>query len=196
MRVVSLKMNSNVLPTKNTNSHYLLLNTTKIPLSNGKISLIFFCDGSLNVDTSVLAHAIYTFYINTIKKTARPGRHKPTGFFNHLNSMRNLKINCLKKYRSHTDLLRENLEETPQQLILSYAYPHKAVNSQTIARYVKLSLGMCGIDITIFTAHSTRSASISTANNMGWSIMDTEKRVSTDQYCVLQKINLWHSNHI
>ena len=42
MRVVSLKINSNVLPTKNTNSHYLLLNTTKIPLSNGKISLIFF----------------------------------------------------------------------------------------------------------------------------------------------------------
>ena len=41
MRVVSLKINSNVYPLKNTNSHYLLLNTTIIPLCNGKISLIF-----------------------------------------------------------------------------------------------------------------------------------------------------------
>ena len=29
------------LPTENTNSHYLLLNTTIIPLCNGKTSLIF-----------------------------------------------------------------------------------------------------------------------------------------------------------
>ena len=35
------KMNSNVYPLKNTNSHYLLIITTIIPLCNGKISLIF-----------------------------------------------------------------------------------------------------------------------------------------------------------
>ena len=45
-RVVLLKMNSNVYPLKNTNSHYLLLNTTIIPLCNGKISLIF-CEGTM-----------------------------------------------------------------------------------------------------------------------------------------------------
>ena len=33
------------LPTKNTNSHYILLNTTIIPPCNGKISQIFFCEG-------------------------------------------------------------------------------------------------------------------------------------------------------
>ena len=44
VRVVSLKMNSNVYPLKNTNSYYLLLNTTIIPLCNCKISLIF-CEG-------------------------------------------------------------------------------------------------------------------------------------------------------
>ena len=56
-------------------------------------------------------------------------------------------INCLKEHRSRTDLLRENLEGTPQQLILSCAYPHKPVNSQKIARYVKLFLGMCGLTL-------------------------------------------------
>ena len=86
--------------------------------------------------------------------------------------------NCLKECRSCNDLLRENLEERPQQLILSYAYPHKPVNSQTIAQYVKHFLGMRGIDITIFTAHSTlRSAPTSTANNMGFSIKGTQKAV-------------------
>ena len=38
---VSLKMNSNVYPVKNTNPYYLLLNTTIIPLYNGKISHMF-----------------------------------------------------------------------------------------------------------------------------------------------------------
>ena len=41
MRVVLLKMNY-VYSLKITNSYYLLLNTTIIPLRNGKISLTFF----------------------------------------------------------------------------------------------------------------------------------------------------------
>ena len=41
MRVVLLKMSSNVYPLKNTNSQYLLLNTTIMPLCKSKISLIF-----------------------------------------------------------------------------------------------------------------------------------------------------------
>ena len=154
--------------------------------------------------------------------------------------------------RSRTGLLRENLEGTPQQLILSYVYLHKPVNSQTIARCVKLFLGRTGITISVFTAHSTRSASTSTANNMGLSIRDYKKtvggsgdstfpkyynlliekfcseilnrfpdkwktvelscltisvlfcivyifawkRISVDQYCVLQKINFWLPNLI
>ena len=57
MRVVSLKMNIQVYPLKNTNFHYLLLNTTIIPLCNGKISLNF-CEGSLNVYASCLLSKI------------------------------------------------------------------------------------------------------------------------------------------
>ena len=41
MRVVSLKMNSNVYPLKNTISHHLLLNITVIPLHKSKISQNF-----------------------------------------------------------------------------------------------------------------------------------------------------------
>ena len=39
--IVLLKINSNDYPLKSTNYHYLLLNTTIIPLCNSKTSLIF-----------------------------------------------------------------------------------------------------------------------------------------------------------
>ena len=92
---------------------------------------------SLKVDRSVLAHGAYTFYINATKKSTRPGRHQPLLVFQLFEPNEKFCIiNCLKEYRSHIDLLRENLEG-----ILSYEYLHKAVNSQTIARYVKRFLG-------------------------------------------------------
>ena len=126
---------------------------------------------SLEVDRSVLAHGTYTFYINTIQKTTRPGRHQPPLVLQSFKPNKKLCIiNCFKEYRSRTDLLTENLEGILQQLILYYAYPHEPVNLQTIAQYVKLFWGMCGIDITIFTGHSTRIT-----NNMGLSVKDIQK---------------------
>ena len=55
----------------------------------------------------------------------------------------------------------------------------------TIFWYVKLFLGMCGIDITIFAALSTQSASTSTANNIGLSIKNIQKAAgwSGDSTC-------------
>ena len=47
VRVVSLKMNSNVYPLKTTISHYLLHNITTIPPHKGKMSLTF-CEGSFS----------------------------------------------------------------------------------------------------------------------------------------------------
>ena len=65
--------------------------------------------------------------------------------------------------------------ETKRPLLLSYAPPYKPVGTATIARYIKQFLGMAGIDITVFTAHSTRSASTSKANNLGITIRDIQK---------------------
>ena len=46
------------------------------------------------------------------------------------------------------------------------------INSQFIARYIKLFLAMAGIDI---TTHFVRRASTSKANNIGLSIKDKQK---------------------
>ena len=47
--------------------------------------------------------------------------------------------------------------------------------STTIARYVKLFLGQAGIDLAVFSAHSTRSASTSKGNNLGLPLDDIRK---------------------
>ena len=49
------------------------------------------------------------------------------------------------------------------------------VGTQTLARYVKNFLLQAGIDITVFTAHSTRKASSNMANNLGLSLKDINK---------------------
>ena len=67
MRVVSLKMNSNVYPLKNTNSHYLLLDTTIIPLCNSKISLIFLW--GLILETQPIFQFTWCKFSNLIKKS-------------------------------------------------------------------------------------------------------------------------------
>lgn len=45
--------------------------------------------------------------------------------------------------------------------------PHKAVTSQTLSKWIKSVLCSCGIDISVFTAHSTRHAATSRAHKMG-----------------------------
>ena len=89
--------------------------------------------------------------------------------------MRSCVVNCLGEYIRRTELIRENIEDKPTQLILSYAYPHKPVTSTTIARYVKLFLGQACIDLTVFSAQSTRSASTSKGHNMGLTLDDIRK---------------------
>lgn len=43
-------------------------------------------------------------------------------------------------------------------LFISFRSPHKAVSSQTLGRWVKIELSAAGVDVSIFSAHSTRHA--------------------------------------
>lgn len=70
---------------------------------------------------------------------------------------------ALLAYLERTSSLRGNIEN----LFISLRKPHKLVSAQTLARWVKLTLGECGVDISIFTAHSTRHASTSKAHKLG-----------------------------
>ena len=117
----------------------------------------------------------FTFYIPKILKTTTPNFHQdPLEFEAFCEDQKVCVHSCLTEYLDRTSAIRENLEEDTS-LILSYAYPYRPVKSATLARYVKEFLGQCGIDLTVFTAHSTRSASTSKANNMGLSLKQISK---------------------
>ena len=100
---------------------------------------------------------------------------QPIEYYSYQENEKLCVVNCLVEYIRRAELTKENIEGQPNQLILSYAYPHKPVMSTTIARYVKLFLGQAGIDLTVFSAHSTTSASTSKGNNLGLTLDDIRK---------------------
>ena len=72
-------------------------------------------------------------------------------------------------------------------LFLSYIKPHNPVKICTIARWVKEVLSLSGIDISQFSAHSTRSASTSSAFKSGVPISDIMKVADWTQASTFKK---------
>ena len=67
-------------------------------------------------------------------------------------------VTVLEEYILRTAPLREG-----NRLLISITKPHKGVSLDTIRRWIKVVLGTAGIDLSIFTPHSTRSAATSAA---------------------------------
>ena len=64
-------------------------------------------------------------------------------------------VRCLREYVTRTQAWRDN----QSRLFLALMAPHKPVVSSSIARWLKDVLHQSGVDISCFTAHSTRGAS-------------------------------------
>lgn len=102
--------------------------------------------------------------ITDLIKTSRPGTCQP------LISLPFIRENpsicpalALKTYIERTRDLRKNNEH----LFVGIRKPHNKVGTQTLSHWVKKVLQDSGIDISIFGAHSTRSASTSAAHRSG-----------------------------
>lgn len=66
-------------------------------------------------------------------------------------------------------------------LFLSLTGPPKSVGSQTISRWLKNTLGLSGIDTSVFTGHSTRHAATSAAEQAGIDIDSILKTVGWEK---------------
>ncbi|XP_077275913.1 uncharacterized protein LOC143904826 [Temnothorax americanus] len=98
-------------------------------------------------------------------KTSAPGRSQPFFMLSRFVNQENLCIVCLMEhYMENTKDLRPS---SCDFLFISLSKPHKAVSSQTISRWIRSGLEDCGIDTSIFSAHSTRHASTSQASSRG-----------------------------
>lgn len=109
-------------------------------------------------------------------KTSAQGRAQPSFQFSCFANKESLcVVHLIREYISRTKDLKQKDEDN---LFISYNRPHKSVGVQTISRWIRDSLKNCGVDVGIFTSHSTRHASTSLAAKKGVST-DLIKRAAS-----------------
>ena len=124
------------------------------------------------------------FFINSLLKTSRPGKHLACIEFQAYAPDASLCIvKHVQQYLKHTDILRGDVK----QFFISYSKPHKAVSPHTVSRWIKTTLVDAGIDTSKYRAHSTRSASTSAAKGNSISIATIMKSAGWSQESTFTK---------
>jgi len=102
-----------------------------------------------------------TFYITQLLKQSTPS-NKNTGRTILLRgypvNRKLCVITVLKEYLLRTKSLRKS-----NLLLVSWQKPHDGVSPSTVGRWLKSVLALANVDTSVFTGHSTRSASTSAA---------------------------------
>lgn len=100
-------------------------------------------------------------------KTSNKNRFQPLLFLPFYNADRNI---CpATTLVSYLDRTKEIRGETTS-LLITFKKPYHSASAQTISRWLKCTLNMCGLNTNQFTAHSTRHAATSAAARKGVSI--------------------------
>ena len=109
------------------------------------------------------------FVITESVKQSRVGTHlKPAEFLAYPEDEKLCVIKHLQEYIKKTQVVRGDCS----QLLLSHVKPHGLASKDTISRWCKNVLKFAGIDVSKFTAHSTRSASTSFLTERNVNIKD------------------------
>ncbi len=114
----------------------------------------------LDTRNMTLSKSYACFRIGDPVKQSRPGTHiNEVAFKAYAPDRRLCVITALTEYLNRTQETRG----TTTQLLLTHRPPVHAASRDTIRRWIKSVMVEAGIDLTIFTPHSTRSASTSKA---------------------------------
>ena len=117
----------------------------------------------------------YRFVIEGLIKTSKPGKVQPVLVLPKFDEDTNKCVfRTMDEYIDRTQNLREN----SNKLFLSYTKPHNEVGKDTISRWIKKVLKLSGIDTNVFSSHSTRAASTSSAERATVSITTIMKAAS------------------
>lgn len=109
----------------------------------------------------------FEIWIKDRIKTSRVNKIKPILYIPYFHNNPSIcAAQTLEAYLHKTSNLRGN----QQELFLTFKRPHKPVSTQTLSRWIKMTLKSSGINIEIFSAHSCRHAATSSANNKGINI--------------------------
>lgn len=111
--------------------------------------------------------------ISDLVKTSAPGREQPILFLPVFEQNKSIcPATTLMDYLEVTQPLRNT---DINHLFITYKRPHKVASAQSISRWIKQVLLASGVDVSVFTAHSTRHASTSAARAAGASLDSIRK---------------------
>ena len=138
----------------------------------------------LDLNNMIIDGDKYIFQIGEHLKTSKPGKsNTQVSVYAYPTDPKVCPVSCIREYIKQTATLRGNTT----RLFITFGKPHKAVSRDTIARWTKATLKQSGINTEIYSAHSTRAASVSKASNRqvsidlimenaGWKSADTFRR--------------------
>lgn len=140
----------------------------------------------LHLTTGQRSQSVHLFDINHIQavgdmyritvmdklKQSKPGKHpEPIELLAFKEDKKLCVVEHLTEYLSRTKPLRKE----HSQLLLTYIKPHDPILRDTVSRWTKAVMKSAGIDITAYSAHSTRSASTSSCKAKGLAIQEILK---------------------
>ena len=158
-------------------------NSTKLPdkYINLKLAILLFLTSAgrcheicyLNIKFMVRTSSSFKFFFTKVTKSSRKGKPPPCLEFHEDSDDKKLcVVACIDEYLTRSAAWHT---QGQNQLFLSNLKPYKEVQNSTIANCVKIVLKIARIDISLYKAHSCRSASTSKAQVLCMSLKDILK---------------------
>jgi len=106
-------------------------------------------------------------YFSSLSKHSKPNKHlEPLLLENYTVNDKLCIVKTIKDYVSRTSSIRT----AQDSFLISTVPPHKGVTKSTIARWIKSIMSKSGIETSVFSPHSCRAASTSSAVTKGLQI--------------------------
>lgn len=114
---------------------------------------------ALRIDNMEIAENYIKIRVGNLLKQSKPGKHLAELYLESFPKNKNIcVVRMLKHYLNKTKMLRSSSE-----LFIITQKPYNPASKNTIAKWIKLCLKLAGIDMSVFTPHSTRGAATSAA---------------------------------
>ena len=141
----------------------------------------------LDTDNMFVSDNKYTFVIPNHLKQSKPGVSNPQVVLESFDNPSICIVTMLKEYLTRTKALRESSQS---RLLISYVKPYKPVSRDTVTRWVRSTMSLAGIDVTKYSAHSTRAASVSAASRASVNLDDILRTAGwSSPYCFARHYN-------
>ena len=164
-------------------------------LSFKTVMLLLLCTCSrqqrlLNIKRSHISYEVdgsISIRISILQKHSRKGRSLEILKLQEFKDDRGLcVVNCVKTYLQRTsDHVGDN-----DIFLCSFRAPHRAIGSQTLARWSLTVMKEAGVDVSVFKTHSTRSASASYMINTGTPLSHVLKQGAWTDECTFREFYL------